>query len=243
MNSHVGLYLSFMDLYDIHTYNLESDDSDDPYHSYILNVFPLGYEDAVGSDPKCFFTCGIHPWHSEDAEAQLHYLEEIASNSRIVAIGETGLDKLKGPDLATQKQVFERHIALSEKLNKPLIVHCVKAWEELIALYKHYKPVQPWIIHGFRGKPELTKQLVKLGFQFTIGAKFRTEGLKFIPLNILFCETDESESSIEEVYASVAQALGLELEDFAKAVANNVKTIFPDLVNAHIARGPSGSEN
>ncbi len=218
-----------MDLYDIHTYNLVSDDSDDPYHSYILNVFPLGFEDAVGSYPKCYFTCGIHPWHSEDAEAQLQYLEEIASNPHIVAIGEAGLDKLKGPELGIQKQVFERHILLSEKLKKPLIVHCVKAWEELIALYKHYQPTQPWIIHGFRGKPELTKQLVKLGFKFTIGAKFRPEGLRLIPLDVLFCETDESEFSIEEVYEAIAEALKLDFEDFVAVIAQNVKSVFPDL--------------
>ncbi len=218
-----------MDLYDIHTYNLVSDDSDDPYHSYILNVFPLGYEDAVGSYPKCFFTCGIHPWHSEDAEAQLLYLEEIASNKHIVAIGEAGLDKLKGPELGIQRQVFERHILLSEKLKKPLIIHCVKAWEDLIALYKHYRPAQPWIIHGFRGKPELTRQLVKLGFKFTIGAKFRPEGLQLIPLDAMFCETDESELSIQEVYEAVAEALKLDLEDFAAVIAQNVKSVFPDL--------------
>ncbi|OJU54173.1 MAG: hypothetical protein BGN96_13590, partial [Bacteroidales bacterium 45-6] len=177
----------------------------------------------------CFFTCGIHPWHSEDAEAQLLYLEEIASNKHIVAIGEAGLDKLKGPELGIQRQVFERHILLSEKLKKPLIIHCVKAWEDLIALYKHYRPAQPWIIHGFRGKPELTRQLVKLGFKFTIGAKFRPEGLQLIPLDAMFCETDESELSIQEVYEAVAEALKLDLEDFAAVIAQNVKSVFPDL--------------
>lgn len=219
-----------MDLYDIHTYNLVPDDSDDPYHSYILNVFPLGYEDAVGSSLKCFFTCGIHPWHSEDAEAQLLYLEEIAANSRIVAIGEAGLDKLKGPDLPIQKQVFERHIRLSEKLKKPLIIHCVKAWEELIALYKQYKPAQPWIIHGFRGKPELTKQLVDLGFRFTIGAKFNPDGLALIPISSMFCETDESELAIEEIYLAVADALELDTDEFVLKIAENVQQLFPDLV-------------
>ncbi len=220
-----------MDLYDIHTYNLLADDSDDPYHSYILNVFPLGFEDAVGSYPKCYFTCGIHPWHSEDAEAQLQYLEEIASNPHIVAIGETGMDKLKGPDLSIQKQVFERHIQLSEKLKKPLIVHCVKAWEELIALHKQYKPSQPWIIHGFRGNPELTQQLVKLGFLFTIGAKFNAEALKLLPLNVFFCETDESELSIEEVYSAVADELEMNITDFADRMAQNVALVFPDLLS------------
>lgn len=217
-----------MDLYDIHTYNL-ADDSDDPYHSYILNVFPLGFEDAIGTYPNCFFSCGIHPWNSEDAEAQLHYLEEIASHPQIIAIGEAGLDKLKGPELSIQKPVFERQIILSEKLNKPLIIHCVKEWDELIALYKQHKPSQPWIIHGFRGKPELAKQLVKLGFKFTIGSKFRPEGLKVIPLDSMFCETDDDESTIEEIYSSIAEELNWELESFAEKIAQNVKSVFPDL--------------
>ncbi|MFT4072840.1 MAG: TatD family hydrolase [Dysgonamonadaceae bacterium] len=224
-----------MDIYDIHTYNLLPDDSDDPYHSYVLNVFPLGFEDAVGTIKKCFFTCGIHPWHSEDAEAQLAFLEEIAAHPLIVAIGEAGLDKLKGPELDVQKVVFERHIRLSEKLQKPLIVHCVKAWDELIALQKEYRPSQPWIIHGFRGKPELTKQLVHLGFYFTIGERFNEEGIRMIPLHRMFCETDESEIPILEIYKSVAASLDIDPEDLAGSIENNVKRFFPGIVSSLIS--------
>ncbi len=219
-----------MDLYDIHTYNLTNEESDEPSHRRILNVFPLGFEDAVGANENWFFTCGIHPWHSEDAEAQLAFLAEIAGHPRIVAIGEAGMDKLKGPDLQVQKDVFEQHIRLSEALEKPLIIHCVKAWEELLLLRKQYKPRQAWIIHGFRGNPELTNQLVKQGFWFTIGTKFNDEAISNIPLNRLFIETDESETPLEEVYQAVADALSISADALAVRVEENIRELFPTMI-------------
>jgi len=94
------------------------------------------------------------------------YLNEIASHPSIVAIGETGLDRLKGPSFDVQIPVFKKHIELSENLGKPVIIHCVKAWEELIQIRRETKPTQSWIIHGYRGKPELTKRLIQEGFLF-----------------------------------------------------------------------------
>jgi len=212
---------------------MTSDSDDDvPKRSftYILNVYPLGFEYAKDSDECDWFTCGVHPWYSEDAEPQLKFLNEIAGDSRIVAIGEAGLDKLKGPSLDIQQQVFEQQIELSEKLQKPLIVHCVKAWDELFALQKKYKPKQPWIIHGYRGKPEMTQQLLKHDFMFAIGDKYNEEALKLIPLNKLFLETDESDMSIEDVYKSVAETLEISVETLAEIIEDNVKAIFPMLL-------------
>jgi TatD DNase family protein len=79
-----------------------------------------------------------------------------------------------------------------------------------------------------------------MGFKFTIGAKFRPDGLRLIPLNAMFCETDESELSIEDVYKAVAESLGLDLEDFAAAIAQNVESVFPDLIANDLHRGEFG---
>lgn len=219
-----------MDIYDIHTYTLLSEDSDEPYHPYIFNTSPLGFEDAVWSNKQCFFSCGIHPWYSEDATPQMKFLEEVSSHPRIVAIGECGMDKLKGPEQDIQKKIFEQHIHLSEKLKKPLIIHCVKAWETLVALKKQHKPTQAWIIHGFRGKPEMTRQLVQLGFRFSIGMKFNKKSLPHIPLERMFCETDDDDVPISEVYLSIAQELQLDLENFTSAIKKNVEEVFPQIV-------------
>lgn len=218
-----------MEIYDIHTHQILLEDTDDPYHSCILDVYPLEFEVVKDAYLRHSFSCGIHPWYSENSEDQIKYLNEIASNPRIVAIGETGLDKLKGPDFDIQIPVFKAHIDLSEKLHKPLIIHCVKAWEELIRVRRETNPSQPWIIHGYRGKPVLTDQLVREGFLFSIGDTFNESSLPLIPLESLFCETDEDEMDIRKVYLQIANALGMEIEDFLDKIAHNVRRVFPTI--------------
>ncbi len=218
-----------MELYDIHTHQILLEDTDDPYHSCILDVYPLEFEVAKESCSRHAFSCGIHPWYSEDSENQMLYLKEIVSEPRIVAIGEAGLDKLKGPSYDIQIPVFKEHITLSEKLNKPLIIHCVKAWEELIQIRQECNPTQPWIIHGYRGKPELTKRLINEGFLFSVGDEINVESVEIIPIESLFCETDEDEMDIRDVYAQAAQAKNMDLEEFAEKIAENVHRIFPTL--------------
>lgn len=221
-----------MDLYDIHTHDAPSPNSDDDESlrqniSYIVNVYPLGFEYAKDNENYPWFSCGVHPWYSEDAEPQLKFLKEIAGDPRIVAIGEAGLDKLKGPDLKIQQTIFEQQVQLSEQLQKPLIIHCVKAWEELLHIKKLYKPRQPWIIHGYKGKVELAKQLLSHGFLFSINERFNDDALREIPLDRLFCETDISETSIEDIYSEVAKALDIPVEVLTSKIAENVKRTFP----------------
>lgn len=218
-----------MELYDVHTHQILLEDTDDPYHSCILDVYPLEFEVAKETIGRHAFSCGIHPWYSEDSENQMIYLKEIVGDERIVAIGETGLDKLKGPSYDIQIPVFEEHIVLSEKLKKPLIIHCVKAWEELLRVHAKAQPSQPWILHGYRGKPELTKRLVAEGFYFSVGDEINVESMELIPIERLFCETDEDVMDIRDVYAQAAQAVNLELEDFAEKVRDNVHRVFPTL--------------
>ncbi|MDR1517234.1 MAG: TatD family hydrolase [Dysgonamonadaceae bacterium] len=231
-----------MELYDIHTHQILLEDNDDPYHSCILDVYPLEFEVAKESYNRHSFSCGIHPWHAEDSENQMLYLAEIASDPRIIAIGETGLDKLKGPSYDLQIPVFKKHIELSENLGKPVIVHCVKAWDELIRVYKETNPTQPWIIHGFRGKPELAKHLVKEGFLFSFGEDINVESMQFIPTKSMFCETDDAEMDIREIYLQAAQALDMELEAFAKIVAENVYRVFPTLEHPPLPYDPKLDE-
>lgn len=220
-----------MDLYDIHTHDSVTGGADDDgvprqrLH-YILNVYPLGFEYAKDSEQYPWFSCGVHPWYSEDADPQIKFLQEIANDPRIVAIGEAGLDKLKGPDLNTQKEVFIQQVELAEKLQKPLIIHCVKAWDDLLHIKKTIKPHQPWIAHGYRGKPELTRQLVSHGFYFSIGEKFNAEALQEIPIDRLFCETDVSYTPLIQIYKNVADCLHIAVETLAVHIEENVIQTF-----------------
>lgn len=223
-----------MEFYDIHTHDAPtSTDEGEQSHPCILNVYPLGFEDAKDASLGCSFSCGVHPWYSENANPQLTFLEEITSDKRIIAIGEAGFDKLKGPDMATQKYAFEKQIELSERLQKPLIIHCVKAWDALFVSHKKYQPTQVWIIHGYKGKPELTRQLLKHGFKFSFGEKYNKESLALVPLNSIFCETDVADIDIVSVYENLSQDLNLPLDEFCLQVEKNIMEIFPQLIPAN----------
>jgi TatD DNase family protein len=220
-----------MDFYDVHTHDAPlSADEGEESHPSIMNVYPLGFEDVKDTALNCYFSCGVHPWYSENAEPQLNFLEEIAGDHRIIALGEAGYDKLKGPGLSVQRVVFERQIELSEQLRKPLIIHCVKAWDELFASKKKFNPVQPWILHGYRGNRELTQKLSAHGFLFSVSEKFSRDFVREIPLDALFCETDIWDLTIEEVYADVAEAIETPTEELAAQIKKNVARVFPKLL-------------
>ena len=71
--------------------------------------------------------------------------------------------------------------------------------------------------------------MAKAGFMFSLGNKFNVDSLQFIPMESLFCETDEDETDIREVYQQIADALNLDIEDFAAQIALNVHRVFPTL--------------
>ena len=102
------------------------------------------------------FSAGLHPWDITTGwEKEFSCINEIATHPQVVAIGECGIDKIKKTaSAATQEDALAAHALLAEEVKKPLILHCVKGTEEIIALHRKIHPQQAWIIHGFRGKPE-----------------------------------------------------------------------------------------
>jgi TatD DNase family protein len=114
------------------------------------------------SEEHRFCSVGIHPWYADQENPEeLASLFCYASDKRWTAIGECGLDKNISVTFAVQKSIFERQISFSESLKKPLIIHCVGYFNELLEIRNRLRPSQLWIVHGFRGKPELAKQLLK----------------------------------------------------------------------------------
>jgi TatD DNase family protein len=110
---------------------------------------------------------------------------------------------------------------LAEEVKKPLIIHCVKGLDEIIAMHKETVPQQAWIIHGFRGKPQQAEQLVKAGFYLSFGERFNVESLKATPLERLFVESDESNFGIYEIYRRISQTKGYSIEELAMTVRKN----------------------
>ena len=216
-----------MYLYNIHTHKVDDASCQEYEVKSILNAYPEDFYEKRNQHPDCWFSCGVHPWNAEDSDLQLRLLEEIIVDPNVVAVGEAGLDKLRGAEMSVQIDVLRKQIELALSANKPLIIHCVKAWDELIRLYKEYEGSNiPWIIHGYRGNPWQTEQLSKVGFKFSIGEKFNPDSLKNIPLTDIFCETDESYLTICKVYENISSVFGVNKNHFAILVADNVGRVF-----------------
>lgn len=175
------------------------------------------------------FSVGIHPWfiHSDKRNDQLlEQLWEKAKQPEVWMIGEAGLDKLHEAPLERQLYLFEQQALLAEELHKPLIVHCVKAWSELLALQKKIRPLSPWLIHGFRGKRELAEQLLKENIYLSFGEQFQPAALQTAWPSHFFLETDESKLDIQEIYKKAAAALSVPTEMLMEQIEQNFSLLF-----------------
>lgn len=215
-----------LNLYDIHTHRHCSDQSSGYNLCSFVNIYPFEIDKTPLDDHLLKFSCGVHPWYMDDYQKQLAILNEVAKLPSIVAIGEVGFDRIRKPDVDDLHEVFTHHALLGEQYQKPLIIHCVKAWDELIAMHKKVKPTVPWIIHGYRGNPELTEQLAAFGFKFSIGERYNKESVEIISSDSLFCETDMSIFSILQIYQQVAEVRNISLEQLVEIMENNVKMTF-----------------
>ncbi|MCY1529260.1 Tat-linked quality control protein TatD [compost metagenome] len=153
---------------------------------------------------------GLHPWYAKlsELEAQMNVLTVIVQQDNVKLIGECGLDKLKGEKLENQLLILMQQIKLAENLNKPLILHCVKCFDELVKIKQQDKVKVPMIIHGFNKSFDLGKQMLHKGFYLSFG-KAVLNGNKGVAKLIetsdhFFLETDDSGFAIEEIYAAVA---------------------------------------
>lgn len=187
-----------------------------------------------------WYSVGIHPWNASLAtEADLERLRELASRNRVVAIGECGLDTVhegyrrlgEGPgadvvqavsDLDRQIELLKHHIALSEELRLPLLLHVVKRFPEILALKVKLKPRMPWVIHGFRGKPRLVDELIRQGFYISYGARFNPLSVERTPPERMLAETDDSSVSLEEVINSLPVKPGITLPELKESIEYRV---------------------
>lgn len=173
-----------------------------------LQTLDVNSELTIANLPN---TCslGLHPWfiNSSAWEDAWINLERLAKLSQVVAIGECGLDRNINLSLELQIDIVKRHIKLAEELQKPLVIHCVKAFAELIALKKNTKSSIPWIIHGFNKKIEVLQQLLKHDFYFSFGAAILSDrapivqAIATIPHSKFLLETDDRHDiRIEQIY-------------------------------------------
>lgn len=179
-------------------------------------------------------SAGLHPWFLEnmDFQAAEQWLREQAAHPETLAIGEAGLDKVTTTPWDLQLAAFRLCIAVSEQARRPLIIHCVRAFEEILAEKKRANPVQPWIFHGFTKHENTARMLLQAGCFLSFGAAILQENspaataLRAIPAGRFFLETDDQTIDIQEVYAAAARLRDLPPEVLQQQIWANFQVVF-----------------
>ncbi len=163
-------------------------------------------------------TWGAHPWNP--------IFPPIERLSKALAIGECGLDRLCDTPFEAQLNAFRRQIRLSEQYAKPLVLHCVKALDDVLRLQLEEHATQPWIFHAFRGKPQQMKQLLRRGMYVSFGFRHNTESLIACPLSRLILESDEDPRPIRLLYEEAARLRQMDVEVLIQEMANRYEELF-----------------
>ena len=213
-----------MKYYNLHTHTF----TNNPKVVELVNQYPWEFDNTI---PQ--YSIGIHPWHIDEnrLKQDLKTIEEKLALPECLALGECGLDKRIEIPIALQLEVFEHQIVLAEKFKKPLLLHLVAAYDELIALNKRLKISVPVVLHGFSKNEQVAKQLLDNGFYLSFGKYLlRNPELKTvfqsIPNDRFFLETDMIEETLEEVYVFEENYKGIDLEEMKTVVATNWKNVF-----------------
>jgi len=199
---------------------------------------------------------GQHPHEANNDNDYDHdFFKKMALDSKVVAIGECGLDYYRSQEIQNselriknlQKDVFIKHIELAKEVQKPLMIHCRDAFGDLIKILNSKFLIlnsPPGVMHFFTGTLDDTKKLLEMDFYFTFGGLITfnrsfDEIIKFIPLDKILLETDAPYVSpapyrgkrneplyIIETAKKMAELKGVSFEEICRQTTENAKEIF-----------------
>ena len=190
----------------------------------IISVNPRQFNPQPGR----WYSVGYHPWYDVDqlTEADFDLLEQCARHPQVLAVGETGMDTLRGAPLDIQARVFVRHLQVAHDVGKPVVVHCVRAAQRIIQERHKAELAHVAIaIHGMRANERIAQILIDAGCYLSFGPRFNPAALQSTPLDRLLIETDDSTSSIHDVAKIIASVLNLTNEQIIKTAAGNAQRL------------------
>ena len=216
------------DYIDIHTHGAK------PVTGHFSVEVIMAHEGRLPSvTPGLAFTYGIHPWYLNESNHDnlLASVIKTVADPLIVAVGEAGFDKIKGPSMELQIKTFEEQVIISEESKKPLVIHCVRAWDELLREHKKFNPKMPWLVHGFRGKEDLAMQLINKGMYISFWYDFilkpeASELVRNLLPERIFLETDGADIDIKDIYKKVSDDLEITVERLKKILHSNYNNFF-----------------
>lgn len=197
----------------------------------ICSFFVQNYE-CADNQSLSYYTVGLHPWHADnvDFDEALAKMEQIIHQPNCIAVGEIGLDHVSTASYNKQLIAFERQLCLAQKVGLPVIIHNVKSLAEIVGIIKKQKFNYPIIFHDFRGKLQMAEQLISLGAYLSFGValmhSYTNDVLQLVPTDRVFFETDDSNYTIEEVYATASKVSNIPIDTWKDIVYNNFTKIF-----------------
>jgi TatD DNase family protein len=213
-----------MQFFNLHTHKYSRDDA----ITAIVNQYPQEFNPVIP-----LYSIGIHPWYIVESRvtADLEIIENKISNASCAAIGECGLDKRIEIPLDLQLEVFEKQLLLAQSYRKPVVIHCVAAFQEVIQIKSKLSITVPLIIHGFSKNKQVAEQLIANGFYLSFGKYLlQNPALEFvfkaIPNDRFFLETDTVDETIQEVYTLAAKYKNCTVAELQELIAINYKTVF-----------------
>ena len=179
-----------------------------------------------------YYSVGFHPYNvgKADEKETLEKVKQATEHRRVYAVGEIGLDKSINAPLEDQMRIFEKQVKIAEDANLPVVLHVVRAFNEMIEFVQTHQPIVSMIIHGYNGSPEMAEELVKAGFLISFGEAIASdrpkiiEALKKVPVEKLFLETDEGHLDIREIYHIAAEVKGVSVDHLRVQIYENAKT-------------------
>ena len=186
---------------------------------------------------------GIHPWELTDPFNEVLFFEKFIKlksqfQKNILAIGECGLDRRKEgiANLAIQEMVLVQHMEWAMHVNRPLILHCVRAEADLLKLLKIKKYEGRILLHDFAGNLEAAQAFLKYDCFFSFGKRLfapKTHAatvMKWLPQNKIFLETDnQTYFSLEDIYQKASLELNINQESSEKLFLANLMSFFSNL--------------
>jgi len=177
------------------------------------------------------FCAGLHPWF-ELNDQYISELKKVLENPRCLAIGETGLDRVRKENFEEQIDYFKHHIDLAKIFNKPIVLHCVKAYQDVLQIMNSTKIDLPIVFHDYNGDTQTTERLLKEeNVFFSYGDKLFKDNskghqsLKTIPLSRLLIETDDSGKPIEDIGLRLSELVGKEYVEVSAYCLDNAQEI------------------
>jgi len=220
--------LIFKDKYiDIHTH--QETQMDDRVG--VLNIYP---DKTLELKSDAFYSMGLHPWFipEKGVGKLLDIVDDFAKKPEVIAIGECGLDKLSNTPLDVQQFVFEKQVEIAEKVQKPLIIHCVRSFNELAQIKTLTNSTVEWIVHGFNSNLQIADMLLRHALYLSFGKALlnpESNASKLLPQledEEYMLETDDSNTRIDEVYKAAAELLNMDIDILKLSMQTNFINCF-----------------